>query len=234
MKNSIGFITIALFLLVSKDIVAQDIAGIKIGDSFSAQKSLITKANSDYQLTDITLTDGSTIGIKAIAQKNGKATDYMLMLHNSSDIVWFIGRAQVFEKGSRINPDTLYSSLKEKYGSFSDASSDPAWYFDRQGKLLPESAAIAPCIMLGLPTQPFANLRGATISVPNSFSPKCGVIINTHIVKDRTDDMVSEFSVEIIDNKRMFDELKAKNTNIENERKTQLEKEKTNNNKPKL
>ncbi|UYZ82748.1 hypothetical protein MTZ49_08980 [Entomomonas sp. E2T0] len=237
MKTTIKLIAIGLFALASKDIVAQDVAGIKIGESFSAQKSLITKANSDYQLNDITRPGGNTVGINAIAKKDGRVIDQMLVIHNDSGIVWFVGRAQALEKGARINPDTLMSSLKEKYGNYSEISGTggPRWYFDRQGTLFQGSVIGSPCYRgIGPTGTSFNQVPGTGMQVPTVFPPKCGLEIETSVYQDSKDGMVSAFSVRIIDTKRMFDELNNKSINAENERKQQLEREKANDNKPKL
>ncbi len=226
-------------MLTGQAIAAQDIAGVQIGIPFLPQKNLIAKANPGYQLNDIKFSNGKTVGINAIAQKDGRVVDQMVVIHNDAGVVWFIGRAQAPEKGSRIKLDTLLSSLKEKYGQYSDlslGSGGPSWQFDRQGALFQGSAQSAPCytgIGAGASTS-FGKVPGTSIEVPRNFAPKCGVKISTSVLKDSTDGMVSAFSVQIIDAKLMYDELNAKDTNAETERKKQLESEKAKDNKPKL
>jgi hypothetical protein len=219
----------------AQSFAAPDIAGVQIGAPLSAQKKEIEKANPSYQISDIRLTNGKTIGVKAIAEKNGKQVDQFVAIQNDAGVVWFVARSQVLEQGSRIKYETLLDSLKEKYGMYTDISAGtggPVWYFDRQGKIY-QGGGKNPCSR-GVITGSYRQVPGTTISVPSRFTETCGTEITSGIGKDSKDGMVNAFSVTIVDEKRMYDELNGKSVAEENERRRKLEDEKSKNVKPKL
>lgn len=226
-------------LLSGSALAATDIAGITIGAPLSGQRQAIAKVNPSYQLNDIKLANGKTVGVNAIAQNAGRVTDQFVVIQNDSGIVWFVARAQALEKGSRIKPETLLNSLKDKYGMYTElsiGSGGPMWQFDRQGNIYKGQSVQGPCyagIGAGASTT-FGKVPGTSIQVPRNFTPKCGTEITTSVLKDSTDGMVSAFAVQIVDAKRMYDELNGKATAEENERKRKLEAEKSKDTKPKL
>lgn len=61
--------TILLALVTNQAVAATDIAGVQIGSPLAPQRAIIAKASPSYQLNDIKLTSGKTVGINAIAQK---------------------------------------------------------------------------------------------------------------------------------------------------------------------
>ena len=231
--------TILLALVTNQAVAATDIAGVQIGSPLAPQRAIIAKANPSYQLNDIKLTSGKTVGINAIAQKDGRVIDQFVAIQNESGIVWFVARAQALEKGARIKSDTLLNSLKDKYGMYTElsiGSGGPMWQFDRQGNIYKGQSVQGPCyagIGAGASTT-FGKVPGTSIQVPSNFTPKCGTQITTSVLKDSTDGMVSAFAVQIVDAKRMYDELNGKATTEENERKQKLEAEKHKDTKPKL
>ena len=215
---------------------ATDIAGVQIGLPLATQKAIIAKANPSYELKDIKLS-GKTVGINAIAEKEGRVIDQFVAIQNESGIVWFVARAQALEKGARIKSDTLLNSLKDKYGLYTEFGSvGPMWQFDRQGNIYKGQWVQGPCyagIGAGASTT-FGQVPGTSIQVPRNFTPKCGTEITTSVLKDSTDGMVSAFAVQIVDAKRMYDELNGKATAEEDQRKQKLEAEKSKDIKPKL
>lgn len=228
-----------LTFAATQAIAANDIAGVQIGSPLSTQRTVIAKANPSYQLNDVKLTTGKIVGINAIAQKDGRIIDQFVVIQNDAGIIWFVARAQALEKGARIKPETLLNSFKEKYGPYADISTGsggPIWQFDRQGKIHLGQYIQGPCyagIGAGASTT-FGKVPGTAIQVPRNFTPRCGTEITSYVRKDSTDGMVSAFSVQIVDAKRMYDELNGKSAVEENERKQKLEAEKSKDIKPKL
>ena len=219
---------------------ANDIAGVQIGSAFATSKALVVKANPGYQINEIRGGGGKVVGINALVQKDGRFIDQFVVIQNDAGIVWFVARAQGFEKGARIKSETLLNSLQEKYGSPSEmsvGSGGPMWDFDREGKLYQGASTQGPCytgIGAGTTTS-FGKVPGALgINIPRTFGPKCGTRISTGVSKDSNDGMVSAFSVQIVDSKRMFDELNNKDMKLQTERQRQLDGEKARDAKPSL
>jgi hypothetical protein len=120
-------------------------AGIITGQPLESQRALIARANSKFQLTDITsLVQGGLLGIEASQEGTipGLPVDDLMVLQNANGLVWFVERSREFKQGEEIPVKTLMNSLNEKYGPFTITHSENekefslGWIFDQQGKLV--------------------------------------------------------------------------------------------------
>ena len=216
-------------------LAANDIAGVAIGSSFNDQRAKIAQINPAYKLTDIKLTSGKTAGVNAQVESNGRVVDQFVALQDDSGTIWFVGRAQALEPGARIKPDVLVNSMVEKYGTYTELTlggGGPTWQFDRQGKRYQGGAAQGPCAGTIGSARSMGRVIAAPITVPQTFSPKCGIEINTWTLQN--EGMVSAFSVQIIDAKRMYDQLTKQGNAEEAARQKALEAEGAKGTKPKL
>jgi hypothetical protein len=250
----VAIITMASSLSAShafaqQKIVSQDIAGIQIGVPFSFQKDLIAEVNPGFTLTDMTENNlgKKVIGIRAVATK-GSQSDQMIVLYDDAGIVWFVGRSQNLEAGSRIKRETLFAALKDKYGENSPGEPKTVmdmklWAFDRQGVITSASGesfgvgARQFCyneIHSGLERNFTVGNGHVGIFLPVRFSEKCGVLIQSFIKYDSETNLVSGFSVRIIDAKRMYDQLSMAAVKEAAERDAKIEQEKNKNIKPSL
>lgn len=222
-------IIFALMLLsaVRPGIAAEDVAGVKIGVDFASQRHLVNKANADYEIVEIRNSKGASSGVKATTRN-----DVFVVLHNSDGIVWYVGRAQSFEKGGRPEVDVLRSSLKEKYGKPSREDGwAMVWAYNRAGDQLAASDA-AVCRTVGS-SQSIGNKHGDFVNVPSRFSASCGHEISAYI-NDDTDGMLRSFKVEIANHKIMYDQLQAEEDQRVQERSRRLQEEKSRAVKPQL
>jgi hypothetical protein len=224
--------------------VAFDVSGIQIGIPLQTQKAAIATINPSYQFSELKYGNGQIVGVEAVAQKNGINTDQFVVLQDGSGIVWLTARAQVLEKGERIKPDIFLDSLIEKYGPYSGLRFDyyPVWQFDRQGNLYQGNLSAGPCWdifntsiqRMGKLRRDLPSFADDSIIIPHKTNSKCGTIIWVTVFKESHDSMISRFSVEIIDVKRIDEEMDAKNTAAKNQKQQQLNEEKSKNIKPKL
>jgi len=229
---------LSLFALASSQaFAAYDVSGIQVGSPLAEQKAAITKINPSYRFSDMIYSTGKIVGVHAVAQKNGVPVDQFLAMQDDSGIVWLAARSQVLEKGERIKPDVFLNSLLEKYGPYTGlrglspfSKDEPMWQFDRQGNLYRGPVFQGPCWNIGT-MQP---IDGDFIVVPHTPNEKCGTVILVATLKDKIDGMILKFSVEIVDIKRMYDEVNAKASAAESKRQQQLDIEKSRNIKPKL
>lgn len=225
----------ALLLCTLPALAANDIAGVAIGSSFKDQRAKIAQINPAYKLTDIMLRSGKTAGVNAQAESNGRVVDQFVALQDDAGVIWFVGRAQALEKGARIKPDVLVNSMVEKYGTYSElsiGSGGPTWQFDRQAKRYQGGAAQGPCGSSVGGSAPMGKVIGTPILVPQTFSPKCGIEILSWTLQN--EGMVSSFSVQIADSKRMYDQINKQDNADEAARQKAIEAESAKGNKPKL
>jgi hypothetical protein len=225
----------ALLLCAGSALAANDISGVAIGSSFNDQRAKIAQINPAYKLTDIKLTSGKTAGVNAQAEIQGRVVDQFVALQDDSGAIWFVGRAQALEAGSRIKPDVLINSMVEKYGSYTElmiGSGGPTWQFDRQGKRYQGGGAQGPCAGTVGSGRSMGKVIATAIIVPQTFPEKCGIEILTWA--HQNEGMVSAFSVQITDSKRMYDQLTKKNNAEEAALQKAREAESAKGNKPKL
>ena len=225
----------ALLFCMGSALAANDIAGVAIGSSFNDQRAKIAQINPAYKLTDIKLRSGKTAGVNAQVESNGRVVDQFVALQDDSGVIWFVGRAQALEPGGRIKPDVMVNSMVGKYGTYTElslGSGGPTWQYDRQGKLYQGGAAQGPCGGTVGSAMPMGKVIAAPIVVPQTFPPKCGVEIMTWALQN--EGMVSAFSVQIADSKRMYDQLTRQNNAEEAARQKAMESESAKGNKPKL
>jgi hypothetical protein len=192
---------------------ANDIAGLQLGSSYANARPMMLKANPGYKFTDIILKGGKVAGTDARYSKGGKVVDQFVVLQDAAGAVWFMGRGQAFEQGSRIKRDTMLRSLEEKYGKPNDnmfGDGSQLWEFDRKGKQVVSKFGGQGAICNG----------GAT----------------SHYLGDMADPdkMVAAFSVMVMDSQRMYDELNGVKNKAENERLQKLKNEAAKDLKPKL
>lgn len=215
-----------------------DVGGVEIGSAFSAAKPLMMKANAGYQITDMTQ-GGKLAGYNAVFQKDGKPVDQLVVLQNAAGVVWFVARGQSLAQGERMKQATLLSSLRAKYGAESGISigtGGPFWQFDRAGSVYKGEATKSPCAgpMVGAgSTVSVGVVPGASLNVPKNFPSKCGAIVDVPIHTDK-DGMVASFSIQLVDSKRRYDELSAKDAAGKTEDQRKLEAERARDVKPKL
>lgn len=232
----------ALTVLASTaTLAADDISGVTIGSSLAEAKEAIAKANPDYAITPLMLTNGKAAGVTAKTDTlmmstgtnhPGGPSDEFAALLNDAGKVWFVARVQRLDKGGRIEVNTFKNALIEKFGPPSDNTVIGAmgltWQYDRNGKQWTGSGS-APCQGNGTITP----IPGVSVTAPRSFSPRCGKIISVRAAK-QTDNMVASYTLSITDAKGMFDELSARDANEEATRKQKLADEQAKAVKPKI
>ena len=216
---------------------ANDIAGLQLGSSYANARPMLLKANPGYKFTDIILKGGKVAGTDARYSKGGKVVDQFVVLQDAAGAVWFMGRGQAFEQGSRIKRDTMLRSLEEKYGKPNDnmfGDGSQLWEFDRKGKQVFAKFGGQGAICNGGSTSHYlGDMEGARIYMPTQFSEHCGTKISAHVSTD-PDKMVAAFSVMVMDSQRMYDELNGVKNKAENERLQKLKNEAAKDLKPKL
>jgi len=223
-------------------LAADDISGVAIGTSLAAAKEAIAKANPDYQINPLMLTSGKEAGVTAKTDdtmmsgdrhySTGLSDEFAALLNDAGN-VWFIARAQRFDKGGRLKLDTLKEALTEKFGQPSDhsiiGSLGFTWQYDRNGKQWKTGSGVAPCQGNGTSTM----IPGVSMTAPRSFSPRCGLLVSVNAVTQK-DHMVSYYTISITDVKGMFDELSAQDAKEEADRKQKLADEQAKAVKPKI
>lgn len=221
-------------LMNTASAAATDISGLAVGMSLSDARSLLIKINPDYKTEDLRFSDGKTKGLKAIAQKDGKPVDQLVIMANNTDAIWFIGRQQNYAEGQRIPGAELRNALIQKYGEPSyDAGPGLyrfSWDRDRENRLYSKknSKRSSPC-----PVRPMMNyFSGTQIAIPESFSAECGIVINASASVDMGSQMVSQLVTHVTNVKPRFDELQAQQQAAQQEQQRLQQKEQAN--KPKL
>ncbi len=220
---------------------ADDIAGVSIGSSMAEAKAAISKANPNYKLSPLMLTNGKEAGVTAVTGDRlpgtgitnpGGASDEFVALTTDAGKIWFVARVQRFDDGGRIGVDALKEALTEKFGTPSPSVSimglSMSWQYDRDGKQW-SGSGVEPCQL----KHGSYHIPGVTVSAPKSFSPNCGKIISVN-ASTQPDGMVPHYSITITDAKEMFDELAARDAKAEAERKQSLADEKAKSVKPKI
>jgi hypothetical protein len=230
---------IASFLVFASESAwaAPDISGIAVGEDYATAKAAIMKINPSYKFDDIvhgSIMGGNQkiIGTLARIRKAGVDVDRFGIMKNNSDVVWFVTKTQRFEAGSRPQYNSIYSSLREKYGKNMDVFSVPGnsnivvfmLQIDQQGKVYSGPANQGPCHGM----QEESLYDDDSFLKPVFFPPKCGIFIRSIMLKDN-DGMVSTFSISISDAKIMHDGLPPQ---AAQERERQLNAEKAKNIKP--
>ena len=220
---------------------ADDIAGVSIGSSLEEAKAAISKANPNYQLSPLMLTNGKEAGVTAVTgdrlagtgiMNSGGATDEFVALQTDAGKIWFVARVQRFDEGGRIGVEAFKDALTEKFGSPSPSVNlmglSMSWQYDRSGKQWSGSGA-EPCqLQYGS-----YHIPGVTVSAPQSFSQNCGKVVSVQ-ASTQPDGMVPQYSITITDAKSMFDELAARDAKAEAERKQSLSDEKAKSVKPNI
>lgn len=213
---------------------ATDIAGIAVGTTLSSARSLLTKINPAYKTEEIQFSDGKTKGLKAVAEKDGKSIDQLIIVANNANIIWFVGRQQDYAQGQRIPLVELEKALIQKYGTPSDTIGSFRWQYDRDGNIYAKNSnnLFGPC-----PIKPRAILTGAfqtNIYIPDSFSSGCGKLITAELRE--SEKMVTQLITTVADMKRVFDELKAEEDAVKQAQQRQREQlyQQEKDNKPKL
>jgi hypothetical protein len=228
-------------LTSTASLAADDISGVTIGSSLAQAQEAIAKANPDFTVTPLMLTNGKAAGVTAKTSDlmmstgtnhPGGPSDEFAALLNDAGKVWFVARVQRFDKGGRIDVNTFKSALTEKFGQPSDTMVIGAmglnWQYDRNGKQWTGSG-LAPCQGNGTITP----IPGVSVTAPRSFSPNCGKIITVRAAKEK-DQMVASYTLSITDAKVMFDELASQDANAEAVRKQKLADEQAKAVKPKI
>ena len=125
-----------------------DIAGVEIGTPIEGKKPFIIQANPSYEIQETNKSSKSKC-IQAISKKDRVIKDMFVICSNNDGLIWFVGRNQVLDEGSRIKPDIFLSSLKEKYGktytTYQDDDRFYIWQTDRNGKAYDGNAKYGPC-----------------------------------------------------------------------------------------
>ena len=89
-------------------------------------KAAISKANPDYKLSPLMLTNGKEAGVTAVTGDRltgtgtthpGGASDEFVALTTDAGKIWFVARVQRFDEGGRIGVDALKEALTEKFGT---------------------------------------------------------------------------------------------------------------------
>ncbi|NIE72895.1 hypothetical protein F3J45_00225 [Pantoea sp. Ap-967] len=220
---------------------ASDIAGVALGVSLDEAKAAIADANPNFKVTPLMLVGGQEAGVTAKTDdrmpstginNSGGPSDEFAALLNDSGKVWFVARAQRFDKGGRIDLESFKQTLIEKFGQPSDHSIIGAqgytWQYDRTGTQWTGKGP-APCQGNGT----YSTIPGVSLTAPRSFSPKCGKIVSVSAVT-QPDHMVPYYTIAITDAQGMFDELSARDAKEEAARKQKLADEKATAVKPKI
>lgn len=222
-------------------LAADDVAGVAIGTSLAEAKEAIAKANADYEITPLMLTNGKEAGVTAKTADNlpgngrhysAGPSDEFAVLQNDAGKVWFVARVQRFDQGGRMKLDTLKAALTEKFGQPSAktiiGTLGFTWQYDRNGKQW-TGGGVAPCGDNGTSSP----IPGFSVPAPRSFNPKCGKIVSVHAATD-SDQMVPYYTITITDVKTTFDELAAKEAGEEAARQKKLADEQAKAVKPKI
>ncbi|MDR3055404.1 MAG: hypothetical protein LBU53_08390 [Zoogloeaceae bacterium] len=164
--------------------VNPDVDGIRIGEPLNSD--LITKLNPDYQISKEQDKNGYGGKIEAKTRH-----DKLLVVWNTAGLVVHIARNVTLEEGGQITPDTLKTSLLEKYGQPTFSGEKIYWSYDREGKLYADSdRGHLSCVGFG-----FGDGSG------------CGYKIEADIRTDSNDeDAVNSYSVAITYVKLIVDE----------------------------
>lgn len=223
-------------------LAADDISGVVLGSSLAQAKEAIAKANADYQINPLMLTNGQEAGVTGRTQdrmpgtgfnNSGGPSDEFAALINDEGKVWFVSRAQRFDKGGRIDLEALKAALVEKFGEPSDhtiiGAQGYTWQYYRDGKQWKPGSDVAPCQGNGTSS----TIPGVTMTAPRSFNPKCGKIVSVSAAT-QSDHMVPYYTISITDMKSMFDELSARDAKEEADRKQKLADEQAKAVKPKI
>ena len=228
-------------VLASVAAQADDIAGVSIGSSMEEAKAAISKANPNYKLSPLMLTNGKEAGVTAVTgdrlpgtgtTNSGGASDEFVALQTDAGKIWFVARVQRFDEGGRIGVDAFKGALTEKFGNPSPSVDlmglSMSWQYDRDGKQW-SGSGVEPCQL----QHGSYHIPGVTVSAPQSFSPNCGKVISVN-ASTQPDGMVPHYSITITDAKSMFDELAARDAKAQAEQKQSLADEKAKSVKPKI
>lgn len=192
---------------------ATDVVGIKLGSSSGDLKRGMAAADSELTFADVKLQDGQLIGLQGRkmvgAGWNSYAADQIVGLFDAQGRVWYVGRAQKFEKGSRPTLDATLAALRNKYGQPSFGSKGAIeWQFDRSGNLFQGQQVQSPC---WTGTSPGLMSFNATPMSPGMFAPKtfnghCGVRIVANAMSS-ADGMVDSLVVTMFDSANQYDQI---------------------------
>lgn len=138
--------------------------------------------------------------------------------------VWFVGQAQHFDAGERLEYQTLFDSLVAKYGNptIAPPKSKPnttgpvwqptysfTWMYDDQNKLLTGSqldfknSRVCESSTFG---DDYSATTGARVIIPRLSSPTCSMLITAEVRFDYSSKKITAFSVSILNAKLLYDD----------------------------
>jgi hypothetical protein len=244
LMNRVATIFIAVTALlcgVAVQAATPDVAGITVGITITNAKTLLSKINPSYKITELKSTKGKILGLKASARgqpQNG--ADQMVVMTNDAGFVWFVARQQDYDKGQFIAQEAFEKALIEKYGEPTTSQFDgiisKRWEIERNGKTHTDQRSLGPCTAEDGTHSSYDNVPGTKISVPTDFRPKCGMLITATASPDIANPtLVAGLITEVTDSQRKYDELSTRAATVEADRQKQLQqaRERMTVNKPK-
>lgn len=222
---------------------SMDILGIKTGISLDEAKKNILAGNAKFEEYPLLIQVGRVkkdIGKSYfMGSKNSNHTQ-IVVAADASQKVWFVGQAQHFSVGERLEYDSLYDSLIAKYGAptIKPPNTKPnttgpvwqptytfTWMYDGQNKLLTGSqldyknSRACESSTFG---NDYSTTTGARIILPLLSSPTCSMLITAEVRFDYSTKKITAFSVSMLNAKLLYeDPILGKNSR---ERQAMIEK----------
>jgi hypothetical protein len=240
MKNIIACLIIFLLPISSQGGEAPDILGIKLGANAQETKAKLANIRPNIHINELRTKAGVLAGWNGVV-KDGNQVVELIDVLVEGDVVWYVGRAQAFQKGNRPSSRNVMSALTEKYGPYSkylggatkgarigydsflldDTKFAIEWLFDRDGMLLnPKDVYDDHCSSakaLNRATPGYIS-NGFSFNVelnyPNSFAISCGNQIRAVLITDPSKENAVELGVSIADIHLAYDAAAARENKI--------------------
>jgi hypothetical protein len=230
-KKSLGLILASSCLATSA--YAVDVVGIKLGSSASDLKRAMTAADAEMAFADVKLQDGQLIGLQGRKMVGSGwstyAADQMVGLFDAQGRIWYVGRAQKYEKGSRPTLDATVAALRNKYGQPSFGSRNLfEWQYDTNGALFQGQQMQSPCWTgTGAATMPFSvGPQSPGLTAPRIFNGHCGIRIVASAMS-ANDGMVDSLVVTMFDSASQYAQIERDKASATAEQQSKLNAEKS-------